>query len=100
MKAVPVETIDKIISNIKSELAIELLKALVNAHAVEISSVDNSKFEKLVARIREIDPSAADWVMDNQSIMYKESNTLMGLFSFPRGTGNRWRYIARELGER
>ena len=101
MKAVPVETINKIISNIKSDLAIELLKALVDSHAIEISNVDSSRFEKLVARIRAIDSEAADWIIHNEYRMDKEAFTVVELFTWvdsPQGESY-WNRISEKLGE-
>lgn len=102
MKAVPVETINRIIDSIKNELAIELLKAVIENHAVDISSKEiNVKFIELVGRIRAIDSGAADWIMDNQLILDKESNTLCDLFNWDKSKQGHlyWNEISNRLGE-
>lgn len=104
MKAVPVETINKIIANIKSEMAIELLKAIVDTHAVEVSNTkENYNFLNLVERIRAIDPKAADWIIEYQNIvdMNKDAADLRNLFPWFKATQGEgyWKEISEKLGE-
>lgn len=104
MKAVPVEKINKIIDSVKRDLAIELLKAIVETHAVEIpEELDHPNFIDLVARIRKIDSAAADWIIFNQDIFQldKAATNLTDLMRWSRTPQGEeyWHGISKKLGE-
>ena len=106
MKAVPVEKINQIIGSIKSDLAIELLRAIIENHAVEINETEqHPNFVKLVERISAIDQKAADWLIENKNIFPmnkdKENKYLYGLLTWrdtPQGELY-WKKISEQLGE-
>lgn len=101
MKAVPVETINRIIRSMKNELAIELLKAIIENHAVDISDNKDQKFNDLVARIRSIDSNAADWIVNNENMIYKYADGFPLMFEWgitPQGY-DYWHEIDVKLGE-
>lgn len=106
MKAVPVETINRIIGSMKNELAIELLKAIIENHSVDLSENKPSanaarNFYDLVDRIRAIDNYAAGWMMNNIEIIDKNADELSLMFIWgdsPQGY-DYWLDIASKLME-
>jgi len=69
MKAVPVETINKIIDKLKNDSEIALLKVLIETHTIDTDEEDKERFISLVSRIRARDPNGADWLMGKSWMM-------------------------------